>query len=124
MFELKIKSDFSSAHRLYDYNGQCENFHGHNWKVYVTVKRDSLDPAGMVIDFKVLLDIIDGFLSKLDHQYLNELEYFNGLNPTSENVAWIIYNNIAEQIEAKAVKVIKVEVYEEDHSSAAYIPDN
>lgn len=124
MFELKIKSDFSSAHRLYDYNGQCENFHGHNWKVYVTVKRTALDAAGMVIDFKELLDIIDEFLSKLDHQYLNELEFFKGLNPTSENVALIIYNNIAGRIEAKSVKVAKVEVYEEDHSSAAYIPEN
>ena len=122
MFEVKIKSDFSAAHRLKDYNGECENFHGHNWKVQLTIAREKLDVDGMVIDFKILIDHLENFLKNLDHKCLNDLEYFEKLNPTSEHVAFVIYNNLSPIIDTPKIKLSKVEVWESDNSSACFIP--
>lgn len=120
MFEVTIRLDFNSAHRLTDYHGQCENVHGHNWRVELTVARNTLDTSGMVLDFKELMRIMNEFISLLDHQYLNELPWFDGLNPTAEHIALVIYRNVAPAIEQKSVRVKKIEVWETDWCSASY----
>ena len=121
MFEVKVESSFSSAHRLRGYKGKCEELHGHNWKVEVFIQRDKLDKIGMAVDFKKVKMILNQILDNLDHTYLNELPYFsaiggsasggkkvnpvrkkitknkqklsNGVNPTSENIAKYIFDN-------------------------------
>jgi len=54
MYELMVHTHFSSAHSLRGYRGNCEELHGHNWKVGVQIAAETLDNLGMVIDFKVL----------------------------------------------------------------------
>ena len=123
MFEIKITSGFSSAHRLEDYNGECENLHGHNWKVAVYIARATLDSTGMVMDFKKLDDILEGFLEKIDHHCLNDLEFFKNINPTAEHVAMVIYDNILPYIKKENLQLRKVEVWETSGNSASYCPD-
>jgi len=123
MFEIKITSGFSSAHRLEDYNGECENLHGHNWKVAVYIARTKLDSTGMVMDFKKLNDILEGFLEQIDHHCLNDLELFKNINPTAEHVAMVIYDNIFPEIQKENLRLRKVEVWETEGNSASYCPE-
>ena len=119
MFEIKVDSNFSSAHNLRGYKGKCEELHGHNWKVSVTVKGANLDKTGMLIDFKKIKFELNKVLDSLDHKYLNNITYFKKINPTSENIAKYIYDRLK-----KTLKYIKsVTVWESDTSSATYNGD-
>ncbi|MDP2689615.1 MAG: 6-carboxytetrahydropterin synthase QueD [Deltaproteobacteria bacterium] len=120
MYELTIKSTFSSAHNLRGYEGACENLHGHNWKVEVSVRAEALDPIGMVMDFKKLKAEARKTLSKLDHRYLNEVPPFDSENATAENLARFIFTEISGALNSGAVRVSKVVVWESDDASAAY----
>ena len=91
MFDIFIKTHFAGAHHLRNYPGGCENPHGHNWKVHVTVKATELDELGMGIDFKVLKKFVNETIDKLDHNDLNTLPYFEKINPSSENIAIFIF---------------------------------
>lgn len=98
MPEVKIIDRFSAAHNLRNYRGKCEELHGHNWQVEITVQRADLSKDGMVIDFKDLKEMTEGVLSGLDHKYLNELEHFKKHNPTSENIAAYIAEEIKKKL--------------------------
>ena len=54
MYLTTIAKTFSAAHFLREYEGRCENLHGHNWRVEVTVRCEELDRAGMGLDFRVI----------------------------------------------------------------------
>jgi 6-pyruvoyltetrahydropterin/6-carboxytetrahydropterin synthase len=118
MYRIKVQSRFSSAHNLRGYRGKCEELHGHNWQVAAVVRADDLGDAGMVLDFKELKELLNGALSELDHKYLNEIEYFKEVNPTSENIARYIYEKILER--RPDLDLEEVTVYETDTSSATY----
>lgn len=103
MFSLKVEGVFSSAHNLRGYKGKCEDLHGHNWRVEITVKSGELDGIGMVLDFKYLKSRLNAVLEELDHKYLNKIPYFSAaggkkINPTSENIAKYIYNKLKTRI--------------------------
>lgn len=123
MYSVTIIDSFSAAHNLRYYEGKCENLHGHNWRVEVTVSADELDPPGMVIDFKILKKMVSDVLAEIDHCYLNELAYFDTINPTSENIARFIYSKISEQLTHERLKVEKVNVWETPTSCATYWRD-
>lgn len=115
MYELMVKLHFSAAHRVEDYPGNCERLHGHNWVVKVYVKSETLDNLGMVIDFRVLKEKSREVISRLDHHFLNEVPPFDKINPTAENIARWIYDELTKEFEPS-----KVVVYESDDSSASY----
>ncbi len=117
MYNLKVDAEFSSAHNLREYyKGKVEDLHGHNWKVEVVVERESLDKAGMIFDFKFLKSELKAVLEKLDHKYLNEIEYFQKINPTSENIARYIFDILKSTIpELKSITV-----WESENSAATY----
>ena len=120
MYEVVIISDFSAAHHLRGYKGKCEELHGHNWKVEVLLASAGTDKIGMVEDFAVIKEKLKGVLSLLDHKYLNVLSYFKKANPTSENLAKLIYANMKERTKSGPAKVISVRVWETENSSAIY----
>ncbi len=120
MYELTVESAFSAAHRLREYRGKCENLHGHNWIVEVTIGSKQLDNRGMVIDFRKIKQKLDRVLDRLDHTYLNELPEFKKINPTSENIAAYIYSRLKNLIRGKNIIVKKVSVWETKDSSATY----
>jgi len=102
MYELTILSDFAAAHNLRGYEGECENLHGHNWKVEVMVTSKELNKIGLAVDFRVLKKMLEGILEKLDHKYLNEILPFDKENPSSENIARYIFNQFKKRLKAKA----------------------
>jgi 6-pyruvoyltetrahydropterin/6-carboxytetrahydropterin synthase len=121
MFEITIEDNFSSAHYLRNYNGVCENLHGHNWKVVVTVEGKTLNETGLLIDFKELKKILKNILQELDHKLLNDLPFFQKNNPSSENIARYIFEKLKENLgHDPRLKVKKVTVFENEKTSASY----
>ncbi|MEA3328727.1 MAG: 6-carboxytetrahydropterin synthase QueD [Candidatus Omnitrophota bacterium] len=124
MYELLVRSNFSAAHRLVNYQGKCENLHGHNWKVELKVSSAKLNSQGMLIDFKEMKQKLNRVLAALDHSCLNDLAYFKKRNTTSEHIARYIYLELSGLIRKKKVMIKRVTVWETDTSSATYRPNN
>lgn len=119
MFEIKAQMYFSAAHHLLNYNGECENQHGHNWLVEAYAKGETLDKSNILIDYKVLKRELKEVLDLLDHKDINELEYFRGISPSSEMIAKFIYGMLK-----KKIKIIsKVSVWETPTSCAGYFEE-
>ncbi len=116
MYELKIESFFSSAHHLLNYNGECENQHGHNWKVEAFIKGDNLDKSNLLLDFKVLKKELNEVLKTLDHKDINTLKKFQNISPSSEIISKYIYDKLKEKIS----NVSKISVWETANSCASY----
>lgn len=119
MYELTVETDFAAAHRLVGYEGLCENLHGHNWRVDVTVSSPSLNDLGMVMDFKDLKALVAELLEEFDHKYLNDIPPFDAINPTTENLSRVI----AERLQADLpgpVRVKSIRVWESPRASATY----
>jgi len=121
MYEVKVKSKFSSAHYLREYKGKCEELHGHNWHVEAISQAEELNGIGMVADFGKLKKELNEILQDLDHKHLNEIEYFKTVNPTSENIARYLYDRLTEK--APEIKIKAVTVWETDSSAATYVGD-
>lgn len=124
MFELVVNGAFEAAHRLVDYPGKCNRLHGHSWTVEMSVVGNKLNKIGMVADFKTLKAMLMEVLDGMDHQYLNELEPFNKINPTAENLAQYIYNVLKQQeIFDGTVKLNYIKVWESPKSAVIYRED-
>jgi 6-pyruvoyltetrahydropterin/6-carboxytetrahydropterin synthase len=126
MFELKVKTRFAGAHQLTMVGQKCENLHGHNWHIEVCVKGEKLNSAGVLLDFgdikKAVKEVVKGHL---DHKFLNELEIFNNMQPTSERIAVYIaqkVQSILDQDNNQSIKVSKVMAWESEDACATYFP--
>lgn len=120
MFSVTVRGFISSAHFLREYKGKCENMHGHNWQVDVTVEKQGLGPDGMVMDFTVLKGYVKEIVDELDHKVLNELEPFEDLNPSAENIARYVFKQVQERILGSNCRVAKVDIWEQRDSCATY----
>lgn len=116
MYELKAQMYFSAAHHLLNYDGACENQHGHNWLVEAYVLGNKLDKSNILIDYKVIKKELKKVLDYLDHQDINELFEFKGVSPSSEMIAKFIYDKLKEKIAI----ISKVSVWETPTSCASY----
>ncbi len=116
MFEVKIETHFSSAHHLLNYKGECENQHGHNWKVEVYVRGENLDKSNILIDFKILKKKVNEIVNYLDHTDINTLQEFKDISPSSEMLSKFLY----EKIKLEIPNVSKVSVFETPTSCASY----
>ena len=120
MYKLKILTSFAAAHCLINYQGDCENLHGHNWKVEVAVMAQELDKAGLGIDFKILKQETNGLLRTLDHKYLNDLDPFRDISPSSENISRYLYEELSKRLNDGNIKVESITVWESDNAAATY----
>ena len=121
MYKLTVKSQFSAAHFLRNYEGSCENLHGHNWIVTLTVEGKKLNSADLLIDFKELKKILKQILEELDHRLINDHPDFIEVNPSSERLAEFIFKKAKEKLKPyKGIKVKEVSVYETETSCATY----
>jgi 6-pyruvoyltetrahydropterin/6-carboxytetrahydropterin synthase len=119
-FEVYIKEYFSAAHSLIGYKGDCARVHGHNWIVEVFVKCKELNKIGIGIDFRDIKESVKDVLQGLDHFNLNELPPFRKANPSSENIAKYLYQELAQKLNSDDVKVSKVKVSETPGAGAFY----
>ncbi len=118
MYELMIETDFSAAHQLKEAGGGCENLHGHTYKVQVFLEGESLNAAGILVDFREIKERVKKWVDKLDHTYLNES--LNGVNPTTENLARYLFERLQEEMSWKGVRLSKVRVAEAEDSWVGY----
>ena len=123
MYEVDITRDFSAAHNLRGYQGDCSNLHGHNWTVQAVIRASELDAIGIAVDFRKLKTELNAILEDFDHTNISELECFRQVNPTSENIARIIYTRLAARINDGRVKVDRVRVCESAGSGATYFEE-
>ena len=105
MYELKIVTHFAAAHQLTMVGEKCENMHGHNWKIEVFVTGEKLDEAGVLIDFGIIKKHVAEIMSLLDHKFLNDLDFFNNDQPSSENIAGVIARELQERIDNVELRV-------------------
>ena len=125
MFEVSVEHTFAAGHALRNYRGKCENVHGHNYRVQVTLRGETLDATGMLADFVELKRILRAISEPLDHVFINDLPPFTELNPTAENMAWYFCEKLQEQLsQANPVEVAEVKVWETDIQSATYRPSS
>jgi len=124
MYEVFVDETFAAAHNLRNYKGKCENLHGHNYKVRVTLSGPELDAAGLLYDFVHLKQVIQNVIRSLDHRYLNEMKPFDVLNPSAENVAKHIYDEAARQLHSapNSASISSITVWETETSAATYRP--
>lgn len=115
MYEITVTTKFAAAHNLRSYKGNCEKVHGHNWKVKVTASFESLQ-GGIAMDFRELKKEAEDAVGEMDHENINELDYFKKKNPTSENIAKYIF----DKIKKKEIPVLRVSVSETDDYTAVY----
>ena len=120
VFEVYVKTHFSAAHRLAGYAGDCARAHGHNWIVEAYVKCTELDQIGIGIDFHDIKQAVREVLFNLDHFDLNELEPFREVNPSSENIAKYIYQELSKKLNTHSAKVSRVKVCETPGAGAYY----
>ena len=124
MFKLKVTTHFAAAHQLKMVADKCENMHGHNWKIEVTISGNRLNDAGVLMDFGDLKRHVSGIMDTLDHKFLNELEFFSDGNPSSENIAMYISESLQSRIRDDGVQVDRVTAWESEDACATYIPVN
>lgn len=122
MFEICVDYSFAAGHALRGYKGKCENVHGHNYKVQVTVGGEQLNATGLLMDFVELRAAIKALVERLDHRFLNDLTPFDKLNPTAENLAKYFCEELEPQVLPHGLRIQAVTVWETDTTSATFRP--
>jgi 6-pyruvoyltetrahydropterin/6-carboxytetrahydropterin synthase len=124
MFEVSVDETFSAGHALRGYKGKCENPHGHNYKVRVTLEGAQLDSIGLLFDFVHLKQVLHGLINTMDHRYLNDQAPFNEINPSAENIAKYLYDETSQKMRGmeNAPRLASVTVWETDTTFATYRP--
>lgn len=120
MFEVSIEEVFPAGHALRNYHGKCENVHGHNYRVRVTVEGPALDDTGLLMDFAELKRLVRAVKDRLDHQFLNDMAPFDTLNPSAENIAKYFYDEIHAHLSTGRLSEVKL--WETDVACATYRP--
>jgi 6-pyruvoyltetrahydropterin/6-carboxytetrahydropterin synthase len=123
MYEISVEQEFDAAHALRGYQGKCENIHGHRYRVVVTISATSLNEIGLAYDFTMLKRHLREIINRFDHTSLNDVWPFDKINPSSENIAATVFNQIKPHITDTGVSLTKVEVWESPTSRAEYRPD-
>ncbi len=123
MYQLSVEQHFDAAHFLRGYRGKCEALHGHRFQVVVQIKSDEVNDIGIVYDFVELKQQLGDILSRFDHTCLNDVPPFDTINPSSENIAVTIYNELQPKLAGAPVSLSCVEVWESPQTRVAYSPD-
>jgi 6-pyruvoyltetrahydropterin/6-carboxytetrahydropterin synthase len=123
MFEVSVDRTFAAGHALRNYKGKCENVHGHNYRIQITVQGEQLDSTGLLVDFLDLKRLTDEVIAYLDHRFMNDLAPFDVLNPSAENIAKYFHDRVSAGFHSDAAaRISEVRVWETDTSSAVYRP--
>ncbi len=123
MYQISVEQHFDAAHFLRGYRGKCEALHGHSFRVVIKVRASTVDDIGIAYDFAVLKQHLADILSRFDHTCLNDMPPFDKINPSSENIANAIYNELQSKLAEAPVSISGVEVWESPQSGVSYNPD-
>jgi len=123
MYRISVEQHFDAAHFLRGYQGKCEALHGHRFLVVAKVSADKLDDTGLAFDFTILKRHMADILLRFDHTCLNDVPPFDKINPSSENIAVTIYNELQSRLAEAPVVLSSVEVWESPQTRVSYSPD-
>ena len=123
MYQISVEQHFDAAHFLRGYQGKCEALHGHRFRVVVKVKSSGVNDIGIAYDFVELKQHLRDILAKFDHTCLNDVPPFDKINPSSENIAASIYNELQPKLVGAPVSLSSVEVWESPQTGISYTPD-
>jgi 6-pyruvoyltetrahydropterin/6-carboxytetrahydropterin synthase len=123
MYQIAVEMDFDAAHSLRGYEGKCEAVHGHRFKVVAAVKGNKLDEIGLAYDFTIFKKHLGEILARYDHTNLNDVPPFNQINPSSENIAATVFDELKEKLAGAPVIIDNIEVWESPQSRVIYRPD-
>jgi 6-pyruvoyltetrahydropterin/6-carboxytetrahydropterin synthase len=123
MYEITVEKHFEAAHFLRGYKGKCENVHGHRYRVVVRIEAEKLNNIDLAYDFTDLKKHLRGILERYDHTCLNDVPPFDKVNPSAENIAATIYNELKEKLAPDTVTLTCVEAWESPGQGVAYKPD-
>jgi len=124
MYEITVEDTFAAGHYLRNYKGKCENPHGHNYKIKITLAGQTLDQAGLLLDFKDLREVMKKTIDRLDHKMINDVQPFTELNPSAENLAKYFYDEATQTLDRATggrVRVKNVTIFETDSTTATYL---
>lgn len=121
---LKVLIDFSAAHALRGYVGDCARVHGHNWKIEAEIKTSGVNEIGIAVDFKEIRRAMENIAGRLDHQYLNEIPPFDKINPTAENLAAWFYQEMLSIFVNTSHKLLAISLWETERASVRYSEDD
>ena len=120
MYEITVEKHFEAAHYLRGYQGKCENMHGHRYRIVVKISAAKLNAIGLAYDFTDLKRHLNDILKRYDHTCLNDLPPFDEINPSAENIAATIYNELKEKLSADPVTLTAVEAWETPEQGVGY----
>jgi 6-pyruvoyltetrahydropterin/6-carboxytetrahydropterin synthase len=123
MYEISVEQEFEAAHYLRGYRGKCENMHGHHFRVVARLRAEKLDGIGIAYDFTILRDQLGQILARFDHTCLNEVAPFEQINPTSENIASTVFDELKAVLKGGGVSLSSVQVWESPRSCVTYFLD-
>jgi len=122
-WELMVETWFSASHILRGYAGDCARLHGHNWKVELYLRCSELNEIGIAVDYKVLKQALKDAVSEWDHYHLNDIPPFDTVNPSSENVARVLFDEMSRRLNDENVRVSRIIIGETCTTRVAYRPD-
>jgi len=122
MYQISIRQHFDAAHFLKGYKGKCESVHGHRFEVVVTIQSKELNEIGIAYDFLELKNNLNEILSLFDHRSLNDISLFKNINPSAENIARVIYEELQAKLDRAPVTLTSVDVWESPENCARYTP--
>ncbi len=123
MYQISVEQHFDAAHFLRGYQGKCEALHGHRFRVVIKIKASRVDDIGIAYDFIELKQHLGDILVRFDHTCLNDVPPFDKINPSSENIASIIYNELKPKLASAPVSLSCIEVWESPQSGVSYSSD-
>jgi 6-pyruvoyltetrahydropterin/6-carboxytetrahydropterin synthase len=123
MYELVVEQHLEAAHYLRGYQGKCENLHGHRYSVVVRLQTGKLNEIGLAYDFTEIKKHLKEIMARMDHVCLNDIQPFDRINPSAENIATTIYHELASKINDPDIKIAAVEAWENPLQGAIYSPD-
>ncbi|MFC1972161.1 6-carboxytetrahydropterin synthase QueD [Chloroflexota bacterium] len=123
MYEVRIEQEFDAAHYLRGYQGKCEALHGHRYRVVVSVKSAQLNAIGLAYDFIDLKRHLNDILARFDHTCINDVQPFDQINASAENIARTIYQELEPKLVGAPVSISSVEVWETPQTRIIYTPD-
>lgn len=123
MYEIVVEKHFEAAHYLRGYQGKCEAMHGHRYRVVVRIKARQLNDIGLAYDFGDVKLHLNRIMERYDHTCLNDIAPFDAINPSAENIASTIYDELQEKLVAEPVTLAAVEAWETPHQGVVYTPD-
>lgn len=122
MYEISVEDHFTSAHSLKCRDGTWEKPHRHVWKVSVVMRSGTLDSTGVVADFGEVRHCLKAVLAEFHGKSFNDHPAFRSrtLNPSTENIAKLIYDQLQGRLQFEGVRLAKVVVWETPDASASY----